>query len=182
MAEEVFVPLEPQKRSTKRWLLAVAGLLIVAGAMIACVAMRPTEKPKPEYNGVVPQVIAEKVSFKVYYPDPAKLPAGYALDKGSFQSPVPSGVAYKVNYGQGQSLVFSVQARPADSELQSFNANYIPLKLDFQTKLGQGAIGAYQGETLATLPILNGPWVIVRGPADVNQDQLKQILGSLKTD
>ena len=181
MAEEIILPIEPQRRFNKRRLILVLVILLLA-AVALFLLIHPLKPKEPVYKGIVPQNVARAVNFKVYYPDPAKLPAGYTLDKNSFTSPVKNGVAYTVSYDNGKKMVFSVQTKPADTELQSFNANYIPLKLDFQTSLGQGAIGAYQGETLASLPIINGPWIIVKAPADVNQEHLKQVLRSLKTD
>jgi hypothetical protein len=179
MAEEIVLPIQPPSRSKKLWLAVLLVLLIGAGTA-AFIFFKPEKKPV--YTGTVPQAIAQAVNYKVYYPEAAKLPAGYHLDNNSFKNPVKNGVAYTVSYGQAQHLVFSVQPKPSDAELQSFIANYIPLKLDFQTSLGQGSIGAYQGKTLASLPLINGPWVVVTAPPDVNQDHLKQILRSLKTD
>lgn len=181
MAEEIIPPIAPQPRFRKIRLVQLA-LIVVLAAVVGYLLINPTAPKQSVYRGVVPQTIARAVNFKVYYPDPAKLPAGYVLDKNSFKNPVKNGVSYAVNYGDGQQLVFSVQPKPSDSELQAFTANYIPLKLDFQTPLGQGAIGAYQLKTLASLPIIKGPWVVVTAPGDVNQDNLKQILRSLKTD
>lgn len=127
----------------------------------------------------VPKEVAQAVNFPVYYPDPKKLPAGYSLNTGSFSSPVKNGVSYSVSYGSGQKIVFSVQTKPSDNELQSFNGNYIPLRIDYQTPIGQAEIGAYHSQTLASLPVINGPWIVITAPSDINQDQLKQILNAI---
>ena len=179
MAEEIILPVEPSRRSGKRWLILALTLLILAGVSYPYfISSKKSAKPV----NVIPVSISRKVGFKVYYPDQTKLPAGYTFDRNSVKSPVKNGVAYTVSYGAGSRLVFSVQARPSDQDLQTFTSNYIPLKLDFQTRLGQAEIGAYRGQALVSLPIVNGPWVIVTAPSDVNQDQLKQVIRSLKTD
>jgi hypothetical protein len=164
------------KRSWKKLIFAsITAAVLIAGGAILYIKLSKPASP-------VPASVSSNVNFKIYYPDQARLPAGYRLDLGSFRSPVKNGVAYSVSYGNGKKIVFSVQTKPSDQELQSFNTNYIPLKLDFQTALGQGEIGAYNGQTLASLPIVNGPWVVVTAPDDVNQDHLKHVMRSLKTD
>jgi len=151
---------------------ALIGLVIVVGAAVWLATQRSSSP--------VPKNVAQKVSFPVYYPDQAKLPAGYRLDRNSFASPVKNGVAYDVVYAGGKKIVFSVQVKPSDNELQSFNSNYIPLRLDYQTKLGQAEIGAYRGQTLASLPIIDGPWIVLTAPPDINQGQLKQVIQAIR--
>ncbi len=128
---------------------------------------------------VVPAAISNGVSYKVYYPDPAKLPAGYTLVRSSFTMPVKNGVAYWVSYDNGKHIVFSVQSKPSDTELQTFNSNYIPLRNDYQTGVGQAEIGAYHNQTLVSLPATNGPWIVISAPQDISQDKLKQVLSSI---
>jgi len=128
----------------------------------------------------VPDSVSRSVNFPVYYPDQKKLPADYRLNSGSFTAPVKNGVNYSVSYGNGKKIVFSVQTKPADSELQTFNSSYIPLRVDYQTPVGQAEIGAYHNQTLASLPVVNGPWIVITAPPDINQNQLKQVLSSLK--
>lgn len=129
--------------------------------------------------GLVPKDISKAVSFPVYYPDSKKLPSGYVLDTASFSSPVKNGVAYTVQYDDNKKIVFSVQAKPADNELQAFRGNYIPLRIDYQTRLGLAEIGAYHSQTLVSLPIIDGPWVVATAPSDTDQTKLKQVLDSL---
>jgi hypothetical protein len=161
----------------------VSGLILAVLAGVIVFMVIHTNQPQKaavKPAGPVPSQIAAAVTYKIYYPDQAKLPAGYVLDRNSFANPVKNGISYSVNYDNDKKIVFSVQIRPSDNELQSFQSNFIPLSIDFQTPLGQGAIGAYHGQTLASLPIENGPWVVATAPADVNQDNLKQVLRALK--
>jgi hypothetical protein len=141
---------------------------------------RHTTVPKPINNSPVPEAVAQAVNFPVYYPDPDKLPAGYTLNTGSFASPVKNGASFSVSYDNGKKIVFSVQTKPSDTELQTFNSSYIPLKVDYQTPVGQAEIGAYHNQTLVSLPVVNGPWVVITAPLDINQGQLKTVLSSLK--
>jgi hypothetical protein len=169
-----------KKKKQFRMLVVLAGGLLIIGFGAALYWAHSNAKPATVRITLVPKNIAQAVDFPVYYPDPAKLPAGYTLDLNSFSNPVKNGVAYKVGYGTGQKIVFSVQTKPADSELQSFNSNYIPLRIDVQTPVGQAAIGAYHSQTLASVPVINGPWIVITAPPDINQDQFKQVLNSLK--
>lgn len=160
------------------------GLFIAALAGIIVFVLIHSDQPKKaavKPAGPVPAQIAAAVPYKIYYPDQSKLPNGYTLDGHSFANPVKNGVSYAVNYGGGKKIIFSVQTKPSDNELQAFQSNFIPLKIDFQTPLGLGSIGAYRGQTLASLPIENGPWIVVTAPADINQEDLKQVFRSLKS-
>lgn len=161
------------------WWLA-AGVVVIAAILAIWIITRPAKTKSPAHTSPVPVSIAHKVSFPIYYPDPGKLPAGYHLDDSSFASPVKNGVNYTVIYDGGKKMVFSVQAKPSDNDLQSFNSSYIPLRIDYQTPVGQAEIGAYHNQTLVSLPIVNGPWVIITAPPDINQDQLKQVLQAMR--
>jgi hypothetical protein len=166
----------------KVWLSVALIVLVLAGALAGAVVL--SQQPKKTRGPIspVPASISHAVNFKVYYPDQSKLPVGYIFDKNSFANPVKNGISYSVNYGNGSKIVFSLQTKPSDNELQTFNGNFIPLRIDIQTPLGQAESGVYREKTLASLPITNGPWVVVTAPKDINQQQLKQILSSLKAD
>jgi hypothetical protein len=154
-------------------------LVVTAGAIGLGLHWRTT--PAPINNSPVPKAVAQAVNFLVYYPDQKKLPPGYNLNTNSFNlSPDKKGVYYSVSYGANKKIVFSVQVKPSDNELQSFNSNYIPLRVDYQTPIGQAEIGAYHSQTLVSLPVINGPWIVITAPPDINQDQLKQVLRAIK--
>ena len=156
-------------------------LLVLVCAFILLVAVGTVIYFWSNNQSPVPNQIKNSVSFPIYYPDQKHMPSGYVLDTKSFSNPLNKGVTYAVKYGNGQKIVFSVQPKPSDNEIQSFNSNYIPLRNHFQTPLGQVEIGSYHEQTLGSFPIINGPWIIITAPHDINQDQLKQVLGSLKS-
>ncbi|HSX18343.1 MAG TPA: hypothetical protein VLE51_03240 [Candidatus Saccharimonadales bacterium] len=153
--------------------IAVLGIVLILVVVGAWLYGQKSASP-------VPKNIKNAVSFPIYYPDQKKLPAGYILDTKSFANPVKNGVSYAVNYGNGQKLIFSVQPKPSDNELQSFYGNYIPLRIDIQIPNGQAEIGTYHNQTLVSLPVINGPWIIITGPQNTNQSQLKQVLSALR--
>lgn len=171
----------------KRWVLAIAVFSLIAlgsGGAWVYTHRGSSQLPKPsvaESLNPVPATVMAAVDYKVYYPDTTKLPTGYTLDEHSFNVLVKNGIAYTVSYESGKKIVFSLQTKPADDELASFRSNYIPLRTDFQTPLGQAQIGAYHSQTLVSLPLLDGPWIVITAPPDINQDQLKQVINSLKT-
>ena len=183
-----FVQSNSQNRTKKKILqiFLLLALLLVAGVG-STRWLHWHHKPiaSPVSSSPVPKAVTQAVNFPVYYPDPKKLPAGYNLDQNSFTiSPKKNGVAYSVSYDNGKKIVFSVQTKPSDSELQSFNSNYIPLRIDYQTPAGQAEIGAYNNhgnvQTLVSLPTRTTAWIVVTAPYDTNQVKLKQVLSSLK--
>lgn len=167
----------------KRALYIGIVLLVVAGWAAGAFFVHWHKNPQPlaAQTSPVPASIRSVAPFPVYYPEQKSLPPGYKLDVGSFSSPVKNGVAYKVTYDGAKQIVFSVQAKPSDSELQTFNSNYIPLRIDYQTPVGQAEIGAYHNGTLVSLPVINGPWIIITAPPDIDQGQLKQVLRSMRS-
>jgi len=171
--DESEVAVAPRRTRGKRNIIAASLAVVLVAGLAGWSLIQKNSSP-------VPKRIAQKVSFPVYYPEQAKLPGGYTLDLQSFTSPVKNGVAYAVVYSGGKKIVFSVQAKPSDNELQSFNGNYIPLHLDYQTALGQAEIGAYHAQTLVSLPVIDGPWIVMTAPSDINQDQLKQVIHALR--
>jgi hypothetical protein len=130
----------------------------------------------------VPKTISQSVTFPIYYPDPNKLPAGYTLDLRSFSAPVKNGVTYWVNYGKGSRIVFSIQQKPSENELQTFAGNYLPLEIPYQTPVGLAEIGAYNLKTLVSLPTNGSAWVVITAPPNIDQGQLEQILSIMKKD
>ena len=161
------------KSRNKMILMGIVGFFIVSISTTGWFYLHNSTSP-------VPKNIVKAVEFPIYYPDQKKLPVGYTLDIDSFKLPLKNGVAYTVSYDNDKKIVFSVQPKPADTEIAAFNSGYIPLRIDFQTALGQGEIGVYKSQTLVSLPVTNGSWVVATAPADINQDQLKQVMSSLR--
>lgn len=166
----------PSKRLLPYSVAAMVTLCIPLGVWLF---QRNTTKTTPISTSIVPDSIIKSVSYKIYYPNQAKLPKGYTFDKGSFSTPVKNGVTYAVNYPGNNKIVFSLQSKPSDSELQSFKANFIPLSNEVRTSLGQADIGAYNQQTLVSFPLNDGPWIVITAPSDINQDRLKEVLNSL---
>ena len=132
----------------------------------------------------VPKDVSKKVSFIVYYPDPKKLPAGYTLDITSFSNPQKEAVLYSVKYDNNKKIVFSVQPKPSEDELQNFYSNYIPLRNQLDVSIGHAEIGAYNLKndlkTMVSLTTKTSTWLIITAPSDVNPDMLNQVLASLR--
>ncbi len=132
----------------------------------------------------VPKDVSKKVSFIVYYPDPKKLPAGYTLDTTSFSNPQKEAVLYSVKYDNNKKIVFSVQPKPSEDELQNFYSNYIPLRNQLDVSIGHAEIGAYNLKndlkTMVSLTTKTSTWLIITAPSDVNPDMLNQVLASLR--
>lgn len=162
----------------KYWAVAALVILILAISLFILLKSGLERGRSP-----IPQSISNSVSFPVYYPDPKKLPTGYVLSPESFRVPQKDVVLYSVNYGKDKKLVFSVQPKPSDTYINNFHANYIPLHSDFQTSIGKAEIGAYNNtgnlQTLVSMPADDRIWIVITAPADIDQNQLKQVLRSI---
>jgi hypothetical protein len=91
-------------------------------------------------------------------------------------------VVYAIQKGS-QQLVFSEEETPGGNVVDKFTSSYIPLHNTITTDLGKAAVGAAgQGanlQTIVSLPITKGPWLIITAPADTKQSDVQQILQAL---
>jgi hypothetical protein len=152
-------------------------ILILTGLLVLGLRERKKVDASP-----VPAHIQQVVKFPIYYPDPAKLPAGYHLNSQSFQSPQTGVVVYSVVYNNGQKMVFSLQAKPSTAELASFNKRYIPIHSQVLTLVGTATEGAINQQTVVSLPVdQSGTWIIVTAPQNAyGTDELTQVLRAIK--
>jgi flagellar basal body-associated protein FliL len=169
----------PTARDNRRILLmsvvVVVLLALLAGLTLFFVHNHRSGNP-------VPADVQSAVNFPIYYPRQSNLPAGYTLDTTTIRLAQPGVVIYSVRKG-GQQMVFSEEETPDGSVIDKFTSSYIPLHNTITTDLGKAAIGAAgQGahlQTVVSLPIAKGPWLIITAPANTKQSEVKQILQSL---
>ena len=173
--DEPDVQETPKPSRFKKVIPTLLILIIVIAGVFLVLTLRS--------NGPVPKSIQKSASFKVYYPKQSKMPMGYHLDTASFKSAESGVVLYSVSYGSGRSMVFSETAKPSSDIVDKFNSSAIPVHTQISTPYGKALIGAYgEGKslrTIASLPITNGPWLIVTAPSDINQEDLSKVLGAL---
>lgn len=164
--------------SRRRFKVILPGLVVLM-VVVAGVFLFLTQWP----HGPVPHGVQKAVTFKIYYPKQRMMPTGYHLDTTSFRSPETGVVLFSVSYGNARSMVFSETEKPAGDVLDKFNSSAIPVHTQINTSLGKALVGAYgEGKslrTVASLPITNGPWLIVTAPSDVSQTDLGKILNAL---
>lgn len=169
---------DAKKRAPSKRFFFVLGLVLVVAAL--AVGLHAV---LGRHASLVPKNIQKSVDFSVYYPDPQKLPAGYTLDTKSFKLAQPGVVLFAVTYGTGNNIVFSEEKQPGSAIINKFTNSSIPLHTDLKTSLGQAELGAYgTGENLRTvisLPINNGPWLILTAPPSTSKSDLQQILQTL---
>jgi hypothetical protein len=159
--------------SKRRLRILLLGLLLIG--LIAGVSS------KFFITGTVPQKIKASVPFSVYYPK--DLPTGYALDSESFRLAEPGVVLFALSHGRGKDIVFSEVKQPSGSDMDKFISSYIPLNTVQQVPLGEARIGAYGSapniRTAVSLPVHDGPWIIMTAPSDVSHNELIRIVQSL---
>jgi hypothetical protein len=159
-----------------RFVLAVSILVVVLILVFTLV---------PQPSVPIPKSILSAVSFPIYYPDQSTLPAGYTLELNSFQLINPGVVFFSVSYGQNKDfIVFSEEKMPSNSVTRQFASDYIPLHTPINTPYGQGIFGAYNNgsgslKSVISLPIQNGPWLIVTAPSNINHNQFVKVIDSL---
>jgi hypothetical protein len=164
------------RRNNRRILVtSVTVVILLAGLTLFFIHNHRSGKP-------VPPEVQRAVNFPIYYPRQSDLPAGYTLDTTTIRLAQQGVVIYSVKKG-GQQLVFSEEETPDGNIIDKFTSSYIPLHNTITTDLGKAAIGAAgQGanlQTIVSLPISKGPWLIVTAPANTKQSEMKQILQSL---
>ena len=173
------VPKPASKKYTlnKRLILVLILVLVVVGLVAGMYNVFGSS------TSLVPQKIQRAVDFSIYYPNTKKMPAGYTLDIQSFRLAQPGVVLFAVTYGGGKDITFSEQQQPSNDDINKFVSSYIPLNTILQLPLGQAKIGAYGTapdiRTVASLPIHNGPWLIITAPPNVSHDDLAQVMRSL---
>lgn len=162
---------------TKRLVLVLLCALAVVGLTIGVHDMLGG------HTSLVPKNIRNSIDFPVYYPDIKKLPHGYSLDTKSFRLAQPGVVLFAVTYDDGKDITFSEQQQPSSNDINKFVSSYIPINTTLQLALGQAKIGAYGSapniRTVVSLPIHNGPWLIITAPSNVSHDDLAKALQSL---
>jgi hypothetical protein len=161
----------------KLWLIVAGVLLAVLIAGLAAWRLSASDSPAPD------SIQADSGSG-VYYPNAAKLPAGYTFDSSSINQAADGVTILSVKGGSDKSVSISQQAQPDSDVIENFIKTYIPLHTTISTSLGQAEMGA-SGQssnlkTVVSLPVKDGPWLIITAPADISQPELKQIIESLK--
>ena len=153
--------------------------IIIMAFIIVTVSILMSSKP----TDPVPKSILTSVPYAIYYPDQSRLPSGYTLDIKSIQKSSGNVVEYFVDYGNKQLVVVFEQTMPSQSTINHFTSTYMPLHTTFWTPMGNAVLGAINyGKSIrsvVSLPINNGPWIIVTAPSNINQNDLKQVINSL---
>lgn len=156
--------------------LSVISAIIILAAVVAAVLHGFS-------NGPVPRDIQKQTNFRIYYPAQNKLPAGYSIDKSSFRTAEANVVLFSLSYGNGRSLVFSESPKPSGDVIDKFNASAIPVHTQVSTSVGKATVGAYGSgkdlRTIASLPVNDGPWLILTAPSDIDQNDLQQVLQAI---
>lgn len=131
----------------------------------------------------VPKKISDAVNYPVYYPDQSRLPNGFSLDTRSIELVGPKVVILAVKYSGNKMVVFNEQDNPGPSVINQYAADYIPIHTTFWTPIGNALLGAYNDghsiKSVVSLPINNGPWIIITAPSNISQNNLKEVIDSL---
>jgi len=170
-------PDSKRRALSKRFVLVLICALIAVGLAIG------VHDIFGGHTSLVPKNVRNSVDFPVYYPDIKRLPTGYSLDTKSFRLAQPGVVLFAVTYDDGKNITFSEERQPSNIDINKFVSSYIPINTTLQLALGQAKIGAYGSapniRTVVSLPIHDGPWLIITAPSNVNHDDLAKAMQSL---
>lgn len=156
------------KRGRGMMIVALAlGLAILAGSWFVMERRTDQSEQQP-----VPAAISREVSFPVYYP--ATLPAGFAVEPGSFDHSHGI-VTYTVRYGANKKLAFTIQAVPAGFDPDSLHATANQLA----SSLGPAYVGAISGNTAVSI-VTSEAWMMIGIPSDIETSKLATVLSDLR--
>jgi hypothetical protein len=175
-----FVTTHAKKPAKQKIIIVIATVSFVTLMAFVLLSIFGPEKAAPSAeSSVVPRIVSSSTPFPIYYPDPAKLPTGYILDKDSF-SGTGTVVLYSVSYDNGKKIAFTLQKKPVASELETFYKNQLALRTEVETPLGTAAIGSINNQKFLSLPIKAEVWLIVTAPMDIDPDVLAELVKNLK--
>jgi hypothetical protein len=166
-----------KKSGKKKSIIVVTITLILIGLISFYVFKYITSSSTLPYP--ISKQTAGLLGYDIYYPDQKLLPSGYKLDKNSFYDS-DQAIIYKVTYGNNQTIVFSDQTKPTESQIQYFYSQKIPLHTSFTTPVGTAVLGAINGKAVVSLPTNSNSWLLINAPSDINQNDLKKVILSIK--
>jgi hypothetical protein len=159
----------------KKALLLLLVLILLAG--LAAGGYLYIKKRQPAAVAVPPKV-KQQAGVPILYP--AKLPLGYKVVQSSFNTSAGGIVAYYAEDNSGHRLNFTVQARPANFDFETFYSRILTNATKFSTPLGEAAVGTANDHLLGSLATTKS-WVIVSGNSKaVGADQIQTALSNIQ--
>jgi hypothetical protein len=166
-----------QRQHYKKPKVRVWRKVVIFAAIIAALAGAGVYA-YPKYFGPnpFPANIQQNTKLALLYP--SKLPAGYQVDKTSFN--LDNGILIYSAANGDKKMVFTLQKTPANFDFTSFYKQQLTGTQQFQTLYGQATIGKNSGHYLGSLPA-GDTWVLLstNSPA-VSIDDMSTALQNLK--
>jgi hypothetical protein len=149
-------------------LIGLIILFLIAGGVIFYFAYHS--------HSPIPAEVQKQVTFPLYYP--GKLPAGYALNKDSFQA-TSDAIVYYADKGNDR-ITISIQPRPQGFDFQKFYQQTLNNSEQFLTPLGQAGIGKAQDRLLGSLAT-DESWILVSSNSPgIKAADIRLVLSHLK--
>jgi hypothetical protein len=160
---------KPKKTAWRKFALLTVILAALAGAGVYAY-------PKFIAPNPFPASIQHDANLSLLYP--AKLPAGYQIDKTSFS--LANDILIYTAASGDKKMVFTLQKTPSTFNFDSFYKQQLTGTQQFQTPYGQATVGKNNGHYLGSLPA-GDTWLLVstNSPA-VNMDDMSIALQNLK--
>lgn len=160
------------KKSKRNLLILVVLLLIACGAFGGYLY----------YSGLPKDPFTQEIkkNFKLDLVYPGKLPADFRLDE---RSVILSGqiLNYQAGNSKGDKIVFTIQEKPPTFDFKTFYQVGLSGTEQFNTNLGQGAVGKSEDSYLGSL-VTDESWVLIRTDSkEINGTHLKLIITDLRS-
>jgi hypothetical protein len=163
------------ERRFRLWRSPVFRIRAIALILIFLIAVGGTIFSVVHHTSPISEVIKKQVKFDVYYPDPAKIPAGYSVDYSDI-SVTPQALIYTINGHALLKLFVSEQTKPPEVQLHYFYTNQMQLHTDIKTNVGTAAVGAIGAQTVVSLPTNTNTWLLISANQPETAASLRQIL------
>ena len=160
---------KPRRTLWRKLAVLTVILAVLAGAGVYAY-------PKYLAPNPFPVNIQENAGLSLLYP--AKLPAGYQVDKTSFS--LDNGILiYAVTNGD-KKMVFTLQKTPANFDFTSFYKQQLSGTQQFRTPFGQATIGKNSNHYLGSLPAGDTWLLLSTNSPQISIDEMSLLLQNLK--
>lgn len=156
---------KPQKKRLRM------GAILVVIIIIAFIASGIFWLTSQKATSRIPQRFSAILAFQLY--EPRWLPDGMDIDQQSFDA-TSQAFTFSISDKSGKRLVVTEQPKPSQNEIDEFYSGQLSGVSTFNTTVGQGTVGSFEGSELAGI-VTEQTWILIRSATSGDREQLKQI-------